>query len=71
MHRLFSNVVLENDGCEISSDLALSAFNTELLMLLEPGETWIPAGMYTADTDTLENEEGMLVFEDILSLPTL
>lgn len=66
MNRPFSHVALENDGCEISSDLALSAFNGELLMLLEAGESWTSDALYAAENHTLEHDKGMLIFEDVL-----
>lgn len=35
-------------------------------MLLEVGESWMPDGLYAPESHTLENEEGTLIFEDLL-----
>nr|XP_029731333.1 uncharacterized protein LOC109409479 [Aedes albopictus] len=57
--RPFQHIVLANDGCELSSDMALAAFSKDLLMMLESGETWIPEGFYATDTQAQDSAEGL------------
>ena len=52
-HEQLDRIVLESDGCEISNDLALRAFNQELLMLLAAGEEWNPDVPRCSEYDSL------------------
>lgn len=43
------SVYIEADGCRITTNLALAAFENTLLMLLGQGEAWTPNIMHTMD----------------------
>lgn len=49
----FSQIVLENDGCQISNDFVLMAFSSNLLMLLNAEEKWTAHNM-----ENTGNEQG-------------
>ncbi|XP_062562869.1 uncharacterized protein LOC134226238 isoform X2 [Armigeres subalbatus] len=52
LNKPISQIVLENDGCQITSDLALAAFTNSLFMLLNAEERWTSENVNVTSKDT-------------------
>ncbi|XP_062540984.1 uncharacterized protein LOC134209019 [Armigeres subalbatus] len=56
LNKPISQIVLENDGCQITSDLALAAFTNSLFMLLNAEERWTSENVNVTSKDTVSGE---------------
>ncbi|XP_062562867.1 uncharacterized protein LOC134226238 isoform X1 [Armigeres subalbatus] len=66
LNKPISQIVLENDGCQITSDLALAAFTNSLFMLLNAEERWTSenVNVTSKDTDIGNGADMYYVFAD-------
>lgn len=56
LNKKISRIVTEEDGCQVTTDLALTVFKDGMLMLLEPQESWSPALLHAAAAPTKEQQ---------------
>lgn len=51
------NIFTEHEGCRIMTDLALAAFQDNVLMMLGDHETWTPNYMHITPSTVLQTED--------------